>query len=168
MTRLPRRRPVYLSDERELFEAWLDFQRATLLAKCEGLTAEQLKHQPVQSSVLSLHGLLRHLTDTELNWFCRILPDDPTRPSVFSNPAVPDTPFVPLDDADWESDVAIWRAQIEASKASAALVPLDHPGRFRDRTIELRAIYHQMLQEYARHNGHADIVRELIDGRTGV
>lgn len=168
MTDTVRRRPVYLTDERELFEAWLDFQRATLLAKCEGLSAEQLKCRPVETSAISLHGLLRHMTDTELNWFCRILPDKQELPSIFADRAVKDTPFVPLDDADWESDVATWRAQVEASKASAAAVPLDQPGRFRGKTIVLRAIYHHMLQEYARHNGHADIIRELIDGSTGV
>jgi uncharacterized damage-inducible protein DinB len=164
----PRRRPVYLTDERELFEAWLDFHRATLLAKCDGLTPAQLRMRPVASSQLSLHGLIRHLAEAERNWIGRILTGELDRPDIW--PAVTtggDSTVLPAD-ADWADDLATWQAECVASRATTAAYPLDHTGRWRDKDVSLRSVYHHTIQEYARHNGHADLIRELIDGSTGL
>jgi uncharacterized damage-inducible protein DinB len=162
-----RKRPMTLQDERGLFESWLDFQRATFLAKCEGLSAEQLRARPVPTSLLSLHGMIRHLAETERNWFARILPNEPNVPGIWRSAGVEGFPFLALESEVWTDDVETWRAECDASRASAAAYPLEHLGRFRDKDIPLRSIYHHMHQEYARHNGHADIIRELIDGTTG-
>jgi uncharacterized damage-inducible protein DinB len=158
-----RKRPTYLHDERQLLDAWLEFHRATLLAKCEGLTDEQRKDRPVTTSLLSLHGLVRHLTSTERNWFQRILLGDLETPPIW--------PGDPLDTpagANWEDDLATWRAECEASRRVAGSHSLDDTGIWRDKEVSLRSIYLHMIQEYARHNGHADFIRELEDGAVGL
>ncbi|MBV8980233.1 MAG: DUF664 domain-containing protein [Acidimicrobiia bacterium] len=72
-----------------------------------------------------------------------------------------------LDDADWDADLAAWQAECEASRAAAAQFDLDHTGLRRGEEVSLRWIYNHMIEEYARHNGHADLIRELIDGAVG-
>jgi hypothetical protein len=76
-------------------------------------------------------------------------------------------PFVPLDDAKWEDDVAAWRQESETCRTAAAAHGLDDTGMWRDKQVSLRSIYNHMIQEYARHNGHADLIRELLDGTVG-
>jgi uncharacterized damage-inducible protein DinB len=156
-------RPTYARDERELLDRWLDFHRATLQAKCEGLTDRQRKDRPVATSELSLHGLVRHVTETERNWFQRVLLNDLTQ-----SPIWPGGALVPLDEANWEGDLDIWRAECDASRRVAASRSLDDYGLWRDKQISLRSIYLHMIQEYARHNGHADLIRELEDGAVGL
>jgi uncharacterized damage-inducible protein DinB len=156
-------RPTYARDERELLERWLDFHRATLQAKCEGLTEPQRKDRPVASSELSLHGLVRHLTETERNWFQRVLLHDLTRSQIW-----PDGALVPLDEANWEDDLDVWRSECDASRRAAESRSLDDCGLWRDKQISLRSIYLHMIQEYARHNGHADLIREMEDGAVGL
>ena len=99
-------RPTYARGERELLDRWLEFHRATLIAKCEGLTDQQRKDRPVASSELSLHGLVRHLAETERNWFQRVLLRDLDRPPIWAAGAL-----VPLDEASWSDDLDVWRAQ---------------------------------------------------------
>jgi uncharacterized damage-inducible protein DinB len=163
VTNQSRIRPTYARDERELLDGWLEFHRATLLAKCEGLTDRQRKDRPIASSELSLHGLVRHLAETERNWFQRILLRDLDRPLIWPGGA-----FVPLDEAIWEDDLDVWRAECNSGRRVAESRSLDDYGFWRDKQVSLRSIYLHMIQEYARHNGHADFIRELEDGVVGL
>ncbi|MCU1427163.1 MAG: hypothetical protein JWL83_1163, partial [Actinomycetia bacterium] len=103
----PRRQePPFILSEREMLEAWLDFHRTTLLLKCESLDDAGRKSRPVPTSKLSLHGLMRHMAEVERNWFRRVLLRDPDAPYIWFDTAVEDSELVPLDDADWEADLA--------------------------------------------------------------
>jgi hypothetical protein len=81
--------------------------------------------------------------------------------------AVDDLDLVPIDDSDWETDLAVWTAECDASRAAAAAHDLDDSGVRDDEPCTLRWIYVHMIEEYARHNGHADLIRELVDGNVG-
>jgi hypothetical protein len=103
----------------------------------------------------------------ERNWFRRALLTEPDAPPIWFDPAVEDSELVPLDDADWDADLAAWQAECEASRAAAAQHDLDDEGIRRGQPVSLRWIYVHMIEEYARHNGHADLIRELVDGQVG-
>jgi uncharacterized damage-inducible protein DinB len=164
----PRRsEPSYLLGEREMLEHWLEFHRMTLLFKCEGLDDAQRKARPVATSKLSLHGLVRHMAEVERNWFQRVLGDAADTPPIWYDPAVEDSELVPLDDADWESDLETWQRECDSSRSSAAGRSLEDTGTRRGEPCSLRWIYVHMIEEYARHNGHADLIRELLDGAVG-
>ena len=164
----PRRQePPFVLGEREMLDAWLEYHRTTLLLKCEGLDDAARKGRPVPTSKLSLHGLVRHMAEVERNWFRRVLLREPGTPSIWYDPAIEDSELVPLDDADWEADLAAWHAECDASRAAAAAHELDDTGIRRGEPCSLRWIYVHMIEEYARHNGHADIIRELTDGKVG-
>ena len=158
--------PPYVGDERTLLEAWLDFHRATLLWKCSGLDAEQLRRRSVPPSTMSLLGLVRHLTEVERNWFARVLAGEDA-PALYYSDDDPDGDFDGVDGADAEADLAQFRAQVETSRATAGRYGLDDAGTRRGQPVSLRWIYGHMIEEYARHNGHADLLREAIDGATG-
>jgi uncharacterized damage-inducible protein DinB len=154
--------------EREMLESWLEFHRTTLLLKVEGLDDDARKARPVASSQLSLHGLVRHMAEVERSWFRRVLQRDREAPFVFYDPAVEDSDLLPLDDADFDADLAAWQAECEASRRAAAGRSLEDAGVTRDGgECSLRWIYAHMVEEYARHNGHADLIRELVDGAVG-
>ena len=161
--------PPKVGSERALLESWLEFQRTTLLLKCERLDAAGRTARPVATSKLSLHGLVRHMTDVERNWFSLVLlRDDSFRPHHWGTvPDEPDADLVPLDDADWDADLALWHEECERSREHAAQHDLDHTGLRRGQEVSLRWIYLHMIEEYARHNGHADLLRELVDGAVG-
>jgi uncharacterized damage-inducible protein DinB len=161
-------RPTYLQGERELLVGWLEFHRATLLVKCEGLTDEQRKDRPIATSLLSLHALVRHLAETERNWFQRILLRDFDLPRIWYDPEVEGSPLIPLDHASWDDDLTTWRTECDASRRAAEQHSLDDSGIWREKRVSLRSIYLHMIQEYARHNGHADFIRELEDGSVGL
>jgi len=167
----PRRvEPPFVLDEREMLERWLDFHRTTLQLKCEGLTDELRKRRPIDTSMLSLHGLVRHMAEVERGWFRRTLLRQPGLPHIWFDEAVgEDSELVPLDDANWEADLAAWQAECDASRAAAAELTLDDTGLRRGDgdEVSLRWIYVHMVEEYARHNGHADLIREMVDGRVG-
>jgi hypothetical protein len=164
----PRRsEPPYVLGERAMLEAWLDFHRTTLLLKCEGLSDVGLRMRPVPTSLLSLHGLVRHMAEVERGWFRRTFLEDASAPPIFSDPAIEDSELVPLDDADWHADVATWEAECDASRAAATGRSLDDTGVRDGERCSLRWIYVHMIEEYARHNGHADLIRELVDGSVG-
>ena len=164
----PRRHePPYVLDERAMLEAWLEFHRTTLLLKCEGLDDAARKRRPISSSKLSLHGLLRHMAEVERNWFRRTLLCDHGAPWIWSDDHVEDSELVPLDTADWDTDVTAWEAECDASRRAAAGHALDATGIRDGRPCTLRWIYVHMIEEYARHNGHADLLRELADGQVG-
>ena len=165
----PRRtEPPFVLPERQLLEAWLEFHRLTLLLKCEGLDDEQRKARPIPTSKLSLHGLVRHMAEVERGWFRRVLLREPDAPYIWADPAVDDSELVPVDGADWEADLATWQSECRASRQAASGLALDHAGlRRAGEPCSLRWIYVHMIEEYARHNGHADLIREMVDGAVG-
>jgi len=164
----PRRaEPAFVLDERAMLEGWLEYHRTTLVLKCEGLTDAGRKARPVPSSALSLHGLVRHMAEVERNWFQRVLLVRPDTPSRWYDPAVEDSELIPLDDADWDTDLAAWHDECGAARRAAADHGLDDTGVRRGEPCSLRWIYTHMIEEYARHNGHADLLRELVDGEVG-
>ncbi len=161
--------PARIADERVALEQWLDYHRATLLMKCAGLTAEQLKRRAVAPSTLSLLGLVRHLTEVERWWFRMHAGGE-----QLDFPYDPDQTGADFDDtadADPEGNLAAYAAEIEAARAATAGKDLDlvvpSRGDHAERTQDIRWIYLHMIEEYARHNGHADLLREAIDGATG-
>jgi len=164
----PRRQdPAFVLPERQLLEAWLEFHRTTLLLKCEGLDDEGRKRRPLPTSNLSLHGLLRHMAEVERSWFRRVLLGEASATLIWRTRGVADSELVPLDNADWEADLTAWQAECEASRRAAASRELDHTGLRDGKPCSLRWIYMHMIEEYARHNGHADLIRELVDGSVG-
>jgi uncharacterized damage-inducible protein DinB len=164
----PRRvEPPFVLDERDMLEQWLEFHRVTLMLKCEGLNDRQRKARPIASSKLSLHGLVRHMAEVERNWFIRVLLTRTDTPSIWADPTVEDSELVPLDAADWDADVVTWLTQCDQSRDAAANLSLDDTGVRHGQPCSLRWIYVHMIEEYARHNGHADLIRELVDGAVG-
>ncbi|MFI7060865.1 DinB family protein [Kribbella sp. NPDC050124] len=152
--------------ERSLLQGYLDFYRTTLLFKCAGLTASQLAERPSPPSNLSLLGLIRHLTKVERIWFRIHFAADPAEP-VFPLELGKDADFELIDPADAE---AAYNGLIEEWKLSdeaAAGHSLDERFTFKDTESTLRMIYIHLIGEYARHCGHADLVREQLDGTTG-
>ncbi|NES29636.1 DUF664 domain-containing protein [Micromonospora terminaliae] len=155
-------------DERTLLEAFLDFQRAALVRKCAGLTDAQLRLRPVPSSGLSLIGLVRHLATVERWYFQAVLagafPGD-----LFDLTDDPEAPFTDVAAATGAETFALWRAEVAVARRLTAERPLDAAGRqpVTGATYSLRWILAHMIDEYARHLGHADILREAIDGQTG-
>ncbi|WP_030865272.1 DinB family protein [Streptomyces sp. NRRL S-37] len=165
-----RSEPAVDADERTMLEGWLDYHRDTLAQKCEGLTDEQLRTASVPPSELSLMGLVRHMSEVERSWFRRVLADEDAGPLYYSE-ADPDGEFHLTGADTWQEAYATWQSEIGAARRSAAGFTLDDPSRGRHRFSEdpytLRWIYTHMIEEYARHNGHADLIRERIDGATG-
>ncbi|WP_088316048.1 DinB family protein [Kineosporia sp. R_H_3] len=154
-------------DERRSFDAWLDYHRATLLTKCAGLDGEQLARRAVPPSTLSLLGLVRHMAEVERSWFRRGLDAQDVGPR-FSTAADPDADLHGGDPASAAADVAAFRAEVAAAREVAARHALSDTGQHRRLgPVNLRWIYLHMIEEYARHNGHADLLRECIDGATG-
>ena len=91
-------------------EAWLEFNRTTLLLKVRSLDDVVCKRRPVPTSMLSLHGLVRHMGEVEPNWFQRVLAAEPDAPPIWYDTEIEDSELVPLDDADWYADLAEWHA----------------------------------------------------------
>jgi uncharacterized damage-inducible protein DinB len=155
------------ADERTTLLEFLEWQRAVLGKKCQGLTAEQLRRRVAPPSPLSLLGLVRHLTDDELGWFRRTLAGEDVG-DLYETEADPDAAFNGADGADPDSSLAAWQAECERSRAVVASRSLDDVGRqSTGRVVSLRWILVHMIEEYSRHNGHADLLRESIDGATG-
>jgi uncharacterized damage-inducible protein DinB len=164
----PRRsEPDFVLPEREMLEAWLEFHRLTLLLKCEGLDDHARKQRPIPTSFLSLHGLVRHMAEVERGWFQRTLAEDADAQRMWYSDEAPDGDMTPLDDANWDDDLAVWERECQTSRSIAARHELDDTGTRDGKPCSLRWIYVHMIEEYARHNGHADLIRELIDGAVG-
>jgi uncharacterized damage-inducible protein DinB len=154
-------------DERTLADGWLDLHRQTLLWKCGGLTAEELKRRAVERSGLSLLGLVRHMAEVERDWFrTRFAGAQPGY--LYCTYDNMQAEF-DVDHADAESDLAIYRREIETVRQITRRHSLDEIFVDQNRKTEmsLRFVYAVMIQEYARHNGHADLIRESIDGQVG-
>jgi hypothetical protein len=154
-------------DERAVLTALLDWHRATFEAKCLGVPPGRLAERGVPPSTLSLHGLVRHLAGVERWWFGIQLAGEDL-PMLFYSDDDPDQDFV-FADADADADLDLWRRECERSRAIVATRSLDDTGtRRRDgATVSLRFVLAHLVAEYARHNGHADLLRERIDGVTG-
>ncbi len=165
-----RTEPERIAGERESLEQWLDFHRATLMTKCAGLTSDQLKARSVPPSALSLLGLVRHMTDVERGWF-RMHAGGEQIEYLYSTDDNVNGDFDDLDDADPAADLETYRREIEAARAAARGKDLSDVvpsrGHHPERTRDVRWIYQHMIEEYARHNGHADLLRECVDGVTG-
>ncbi|MFD5075330.1 DinB family protein [Streptomyces sp. NPDC058371] len=162
--------PATNADERTMLEGWLSYHRQTLAMKCEGLTDAQLRTASVEPSGLSLLGLVRHMAEVERSWFGKVLTGDDPGPIYYSE-ADPDGEFHLTEADTWDGANAVWQAEIEVARRNAARFAVDDislgKSRFTDDPISLRWIYLHMIEEYARHNGHADLLRERIDGATG-
>lgn len=158
----------YIADEVTMLTAWLDYHRQTLLWKCQGLTADQLKIAAVEPSNLTLVGLVRHMAEVERSWFRRRFAGEDT-PWIYCTDDRPDGDFDDVAGADPAADFATFEAEVEAARRAAAGHSLDETfhHKHRDVEISLRWVYVHMIEEYARHNGHADLIRERIDGATG-
>lgn len=160
--------PPRPADERSSLDGFLDRHRALLLHKCAGLTGEQLARRPVPSSKLSLLGLVRHLTEGDRIWFRWRFAGEDVEP-LYESDEHPQGPFDLVDPARAEADLATFRTETATIKTLLTGRSLDERATFgRDRRVtDLRWVYQHMIEEYAQHNGHADIIRELIDAEPG-
>ncbi|MCS0600677.1 DinB family protein [Streptomyces sp. LP11] len=167
---ITREEPALDAGERAMLEGWLDYHRQTLVWKCEGLTDAQLRTRPLPPSELSLLGLVRHLAEVERFWFHEVLLGaDPG--ALYCTEEDPDGDFHPTESDTWDDTHATWQAEVERARRHTAGRDLDAFSRGTSRDtgepFNLRWIYTHMIEEYARHNGHADLVREQLDGATG-
>jgi hypothetical protein len=153
--------------EREQLEEWLDQHRSTLLWKCSGLTRDQLQQASNPPSVLNLHGLVRHLADCERWWFSHHAAGLPLVP-LYCTDDDENADFDGVPEADPAVDIETFWQEVAASKAATAGLDLDAPvSTSWGRRLTVRWVFLHMIEEYARHNGHADFLRERIDGTTG-
>jgi uncharacterized damage-inducible protein DinB len=151
-----------------MLRAFLDFHRATLAMKCQGLTDEELRQLSMPPSTLSLLGLVRHMAEVERAWFRRVFEDN-------------DAPMVWSDKVDFQAAYdasasnraeafAAWEAEVSNSRrieeAAESLDVAGYQPRWEEE-VSLRMVMFHVLLEYGRHNGHADLLREGIDGQVG-
>ena len=159
--------PPFEADERATLTAFLDFQRATLALKCEGLTDDQLRERAVPPSGLSLLGLVRHMAEVERNWFRPVLGGEEMA-GIFAPGLDWEASFREVSTADVAEAFRLWRAECDHARALVAAAPSFDVRGFRGSSwFSLRWVMTHMVEEYARHNGHADLLRERIDGSTG-
>lgn len=176
MTTMPDGRPVPppQADERAMLESWLDFQRATLALKCEGLDDARLRRAAVPPSPMTLLGLVQHMAEVERNWFQRMFSGQDV-PSVYTE-SEDGSGFTLSPERGIDDVLAIWRAEVARGRELTAAASLTDCGELSERAaafvgdnrVSLRWILIHLIEEYARHNGHADLLRERIDGVTGV
>jgi uncharacterized damage-inducible protein DinB len=160
--------PSVTGGEREMLRAFLDYHRATLAMKCDGLDDEDLRRQSMPPSTLSLLGLVRHMAEVERTWFRRVISGE-------------DIGLAWSDEGDYQvaydargatrsESFAVWQSEVEHSRRIEANAPsldvLGHQARW-NQDVSLRLVMIHVLLEYARHNGHADFLREGIDGIVG-
>jgi hypothetical protein len=166
----PRIEPPQRGDERSTLTGFLRYQRETLELKCEGLDPADLARRAVDPSTLSLLGLVRHMAEVESFWFRKVLAGQDPAPHFYSD-ADPDGDFdgAGADPGLVEEAWATWRAEVAFADRFVADAPdLDITGDEKRRgPISLRWVLVHMIEEYARHLGHADLLRERIDGRVG-
>ncbi len=150
--------------ERPQLESLLAWHRATLLAKCAGLDADQLASRPLPTTTLTLLGLIRHMAKVERVWFRLRLDGQDVEPLYGERV---DQDFDDVDPAGAEQEYAQLVAEWRAADVAASRHELDETFDLRGTPFSLRMIYLHMIGEYARHNGHADLLREHLDGVTG-
>lgn len=158
--RIPR-----VAGEREALAAYLDYYRATVEMKCRDLTAEQARTRSMPPSTMSLHGLVRHLAGVERWWFQQNF-ERRDVPFLFFAEDNPDLDFDVPADADFAADLETWREECAVSREIVAAHGLDDTARPLDwhEDVDLRWLVLRMVTEYAQHCGHADLLREGVDG----
>ncbi len=165
----PRPPPLH-GPERESLTEWLRYHRETLAWKCDGLDPDQLCLRSVPPSTLSLIGLVRHMAEVERHWFRRLLAGETTDTAgpIYYDDTNRDGDFDDVDPSTVDAAMATWRRECERADEIVADLDLDET-RFQDGRgdISVRWVLTHMIEEYARHNGHADLLRERIDGTTG-
>ncbi|MCX5107174.1 DinB family protein [Streptomyces sp. NBC_00378] len=150
-----------------MLEGWLSWHRETLLAKCAGLKPAQPARTTVEPSNLTLLGLVRHMAEVERWWFRRSFAGEAIG-DVFTGPSDGNEGLDGVHAADAERNFGLFQTEVKACDAAAAGHGLDETFMSsRGVSLSLRWVYMLMVQEYARHNGHADFLRERTDGATG-
>ncbi|MFJ2746018.1 DinB family protein [Streptomyces sp. NPDC087440] len=161
--------PPLRGDERETLRTFLDFHRATLAMKCEGLTDEQLRTQSMPPSTLSLLGLVRHMAEVERTWFRRVVAGEADLPFVWSEKQDYQEAYDATGATRAEA-FAAWEAEVEQARRiereAESLEVTGYQARWGE-DVSLRLVMLHLIHEYARHNGHADLLREGIDGVVG-
>jgi uncharacterized damage-inducible protein DinB len=153
-------------DERSTLLGFLEWQRSTLARKCGGLQPEQLRIRSAEPSTLSLLGLVRHMADVERGWFRRTLAGEDVA-DRYSSDDDRDGDFDNVDAADVDEAFAAWHEECARADEIISRRALDATGKQRTgREVSMRWILNHMIEEYSRHNGHADLIRERIDGAT--
>ncbi|GLW05347.1 hypothetical protein Misp01_04770 [Microtetraspora sp. NBRC 13810] len=160
--------PPLVAGERETLRAFLDYHRATLAMKCDGLSDDDLRRRSMPPSALSLLGLVRHMAEVERTWFRRVINAE-------------DLPLVWSDEGDYQAayDAGAatrseafdaWQAEVEHARRiereAESLDVVGHNAKWQA-DVSLRLVMLHLIHEYARHNGHADFLREAIDGTVG-
>lgn len=165
----PRTDPPPCGSERETLMGFLDYQRRTLELKCAGLSATALGTRAVPPSGLSLLGLVRHLSDVERFWVRTCLAGDKAPPLYWGEDGTDtDFDFPAPDDRLVELSFAAWKDEMVHADAALGGVPLDHAvAAGHHGTVSVRWILTHLIEEYSRHNGHADLLRECLDGTVG-
>ena len=164
-----RARPAQNAGEREMLTGWLEHHRGILIWKCEDLTAEQLRRRAVPPSTLSLLGLVRHMAEVERNWFRRVMAGEPAPPLYYTKESPNDDWDGARADDELVADAwQAWRDEVSfAEEYVKRTEDLGTMGSHHGEAVPLRDILVHMIEEYARHCGHADLLRECIDGRVG-
>jgi len=168
----PRAEPPAAGSERDTLTGFLGWHRGTLELKCSGLDAAALARRSAEPSSLSLLGLVRHMADVERGWFRRLMAGQDAPPRFYSpedrdgdfDNVRPDPAMVAEAWQAWHEEIAF------ADRFVAAAPSLDLVGKREDKwrgPMSLRWVLNHMIEEYARHNGHADLLRERIDGAVG-
>ncbi|WP_181803667.1 DinB family protein [Streptomyces shenzhenensis] len=160
--------PPSFGSERDMLRAFLDYHRATLAMKCEGLTDEELRRRSMPPSTLSLLGLVRHMAEVERAWFRRVF-EDHDAPMVWSDEIDFQAAYDASESTRQEA-FAAWEAEVATSRrierAAASLDQAGYQPRWEEE-VSLRMVMLHVLLEYGRHNGHADFLREGVDGTVG-
>jgi uncharacterized damage-inducible protein DinB len=158
--------PPLEGDELETLVGFVEYHRQTLLAKCAGLGDEQLRRRAVPPSSLSLLGLVRHCADVERTWFQRrVLGED--APPLFWSESNRDADFDDVDNAVVDEAFDAFARECARSREILATRTLDDTFISHGESVSIRWLLAHLIEEYARHNGHADLLREVIDGVTG-
>lgn len=161
--------PDLSGDERQMLCQFLEYHRATLGRKCAGVDAALLATRTLSPSNLSLLGLVRHMAEIERTYFRQVFAGEAVG-DIYATAADPDADFNSVEDADAVADWDQWREECTRSRSIvSAAINLDQPAlqQIRGREVSLRYILLHVLEEYTRHNGHADLLRERLDGATG-
>ena len=165
----PRNTDEVLRGERAVVLDYLRHYRMTFEMKCEGLDDEQLARQSVPPSNMSLLGLVRHLARVEHSWCRRVIEGQSKLERLYRTEEDPDLDFNgAVEDHEVIEDAwASWRREVQHAEEVYAAVPFDQLCPHHEGELEVREILVHLIEEYARHCGHADLLREAIDGRTG-